>query len=767
MFYKRKQLKTSFLFIALFFIYNTGIGQQRIGLVLSGGGASGVAHLGVIKALEEYNIPIDYITGTSAGALVGSMYACGYSPKQIEDFVLSDDFLMMSSGKLSPDKRFLFREFDTDASMISFSVSKDSILKKSIPLNVITPSFLDFEMLKNMGHISASVNKDFDSLFVPFRCVASDVVNKKSVIFSKGNLNEAVRASMTYPLYINPIRIDDILYFDGGLYNNFPSDVMYAEFDADYLIGSNVSGNAKVPDERDMIGVLISMMTTPTNFNFPCEEGLMIQPQTDIGVFEFDRIKEAIDSGYTAAVSQMDSLLQFIERRVSQEEINQKRRVFRAKIIELKVSEVHTSSKDKKPIPFAQHSMIRHNKGEVLKSTQMERRFFRLNAAPEISFIFPNLTLKNDSTYRLDLKVNKSKEFKIDIGGHFSSRPVNTGYLGLTYQNVGKIATALHAESYFGKFYGSVRADLKLDLPFVFPISAKTYFVMNRWDYFQSFATFFEDVRPSFLVQYEMYGGVKVKIPVSNNSNTNLDFRYFSLEDDYYQTDGFTNQDTSDFTRFSGHSVSWDFTQNTLNRKQFANEGFFFRFNIRYVDGQENTYPGSTSLFVDTISVKHRWLNFQTEFQSYFLKRDLFSFGFHLKSVISTQSLFANYTASLLSVPYFDVLPDMNTVFLPEYRSPQFLGAGLNFVFSIMKKVDFRIDSYWYQPILRLSKSQNGSFQYAEPFKESTYLLSSSLIYNTLVGPIRLTLNCYPKQKEPLALQISYGYVIFNDRAIR
>ena len=213
--------------------------------------------------------------------------------------------------------------------------------------------------------------------------------------------------------------------------------------------------------------------------------------------------------------------------------------------------------------------------------------------------------------------------------------------------------------------------------------------------------------------------------------------------------------------------MSWDFTYNTLNRKQFANEGTRFKIKARYVFAQENTYPGSTSLLVDTITNDHRWFVFETDFQSYFIKRDWLRLGLHIKSVISTQPLFGNYTASLLSVPYFDVMADMNTFFLPEYRAPQFVGAGLNFVLPLNKKLDFRIEGYWYQPILKLSKSQNGSFQFPEPFKESNLLASTSLIYHTIVGPLRVTLNCFPKQKEPLAFQISYGYVIFNEKAIR
>ena len=125
-------------------------------------------------------------------------------------------------------------------------------------------------MLRSLGTTSAAYKEDFDALFVPFRSVASDVLNKKSVVFRSGNLNEAIRASITYPLYINPIKIDGKIYFDGGLYNNFPLDVMYNEFNPDFIIGSNVTNNSSVVDEQDFIGLLNTMMTIPTKYEMPC-----------------------------------------------------------------------------------------------------------------------------------------------------------------------------------------------------------------------------------------------------------------------------------------------------------------------------------------------------------------------------------------------------------------------------------------------------------------------------------------------------------------
>lgn len=742
-------------------------GQQKIGLVLSGGGAAGIAHIGVLKALEERGIPIDYITGTSAGALVGSLYACGYSPEEIEAYVLSEKFQLMTSGKLGVNNRFLFLEEESNANVLNFSFSKDSILRKSIPLNLVTPALLDYEMLRIMGVTSASFENNYNNLFVPFRCVASDIVNKKSVNFSYGNLNEAVRASMTYPFYVNPIKINNVILFDGGLYNNFPVDIMYNDFHPDFIIGSKVADNPKVVDEWDFLGLINNMMTTPTNFQLPCNEGIIIEPKTDVGTFEFDQVKKAINDGYLTAQKYLDSLDQFIISKISKEELKIKRDNFKKQISPLIVSSITNNFNRKRDITYARKSMIREKRNELLSIEKIERRFFRLYATPQIDYIFPTLQKKKDSTFNLDLNVRKAKDFRVDVGGHFSSRSVNTGYLGITYRSLGKIASSLHAESYFGKFYGSAKVDLNIEIPSVYPISLSAYFTLNRWDYFRSFATFFEDVKPSFLIQNEIYSGLKLKMPVGNNSKMTIEGRYFGLEDDYYQTQNFTNKDTSDYTRFKGTNFSWEFLQNSLNRKQFANSGNYFLLKARYVNGRENTYPGSTSIIKDTISKNHSWLNLQAELQSFIIDKKIFHLGLHVKGVYNSQSLFSNYTATLLSMPTFNLLPDAETYFLPEYRSTQFLGGGVNLVFSILKNFDFRLDGYYFQPLVQLQKNSDGTILLGKPSNGSSIMASSSLIYHSPIGPLRATFNYFPKQQTPYAFQISYGYVLFNERAIR
>ena len=752
------------LFCLLFTQFSFGQ-EQKIGLVLSGGGATGLSHIGVIKALEENNIPIDYITGTSAGALVGSMYAIGYSPAEMEAYVLSEEFQLMSAGGLKSDQHFLFREDDPNSSMFSFSFSKDSILRKLLPTNFNSSAFLDFEMLKNLGTVSASVN-NFDSLFIPFRCVASDIVDEKSIVFREGHLNAAVRASMTFPFYIKPIRIDDVLLFDGGLYNNFPSNIMYTEFSPDYIIGSNVSFNEPPPEADNLISQLTHMLVTNSDFTLPCEEGMIITPETDVSTFNFAGVKQAIEDGYNSTLRIIDSLKLQITRRTTPEEVAAKRAVFRKKIAPIQVTSVSTRTNNKE-LRYTRLSMIKSKKTESLDLDELEKRYFRLYATPQVDFMFPRLEKKADGTHNLALEVQKSKDFRIDVGGHVSSRPVNTGYFGLTYQTIGKIITKSHVESYFGKFYGSAKADLTLEFPAILPISVTGYFTLNRWDYFRSFATFFEDVHPSFLVQNEMYGGLKLELPIGNTVKTTLDGRLFSLEDEYYQTSNFTAKDTLDVTHFDGFSTSFSILKNSLNRKQFASSGHFLEFIVRYNYGEEHSIPGSTSFQNFDVIRNHSWINLDLNYQTFIIDRPHFHLGLNGRLVFNSQSLFSNFTATTLVMTEYSPIPDAETFFLPEYRSPQFGGFGINVIGTIRKNIDLRFDGYFYQPLVQILQTSNGSIVYSDYFEGESFMASASLIYHSFLGPIRTTFNYFPEQTTPLSFQISFGYVLFNDRAIR
>lgn len=765
--YSLKHKILLFLFIlGLFSPKNTS--AQRVGVVLSGGGATGLAHIGVLKALEEAEIPIAYIAGTSAGALIGALYAVGYSPDEIKDYILSDHFNKMTSGTITKEERFLLREADEDASMINFNFAKDSIFTKSLPTNFMTPSYLDFETLRLIGHTGAAMDKDFDSLFIPFRCVAADIYKKESVIFSKGDLNAAVRASMTYPFYVNPIRIDGKLFFDGGLYNNFPADVLYHEFPVDYIIGSNVSLNAAPPTEDDIISQITTMFVQKTNFDLPCAYGVIIEPKNDIGTFEFTRAEEAIQSGYDAALIYLDSIRPYVQTTAKTEALAKKRKAYRAQIKPIQINELSVESYSNSDVSFIKTQFMKDSIKEPIDLDELQKRFYRGYAAPQIKYIYPTLEKNSDTTYRLKLDVTKQKPFALSIGGHFSSRPVNTAYIGLSYLDLGLGAAKIHAETYFGKFYGSTKVKLDFDLPSYFPLRVSPYFVLNRWDYFRSSSTFFEDIKPSFLLQNEMYYGLNMGIPTSNNGKVALDFKKFTNKDQYYQTLNYSESDTADITTFSGESASINYELNTLDRKQWASKGSLLRASFRYVQGKEKSISGNTPTSEYDLRRQHRWISLSLEGRKYYEMTKFFKIGFYGKAVMNSQSLFSNYTASVLAMTEFSPLPDSRTLFMSEYRAPQYIGGGLNLIFNYGKFFEFRLDSYFFQPFKQIIRYEDESeFGYSDLLKEGLPMVGASIIFHSPLGPLRLSTNYFPDQDNPFVTQLSFGYIIFNNRSIR
>ena len=138
----------------------------------------------------------------------------------------------------------------------------------SLPSNIISPVQMDFVFNELFASASVAANNNFDKLLVPFRCVASDIASNKEIILKSGDLGMAVRASMTFPFYFKPVRINGKLMYDGGMYNNFPADVVYNDFNPDFIIGSQVAYNAQAPDANNLVSILYNMLMVKSSYSF-------------------------------------------------------------------------------------------------------------------------------------------------------------------------------------------------------------------------------------------------------------------------------------------------------------------------------------------------------------------------------------------------------------------------------------------------------------------------------------------------------------------
>jgi NTE family protein len=750
--------------LCLFIFVNLiSVNAQKVGLVLSGGGAAGMTHIGILKALEEHNIPIDYITGTSSGALVGSMYAAGYSPEEIEGMVNSEQFRLMATGGVEDEHKYYFKKPSEDGSWISIKISKDFKWTNSLPTNITNPQLLDFELMSQLSAVSAQVKYNFDSLFVPFRCVASDVESKKVVIFKDGHLNQAVRASMSFPFYLKPIKVNGKLLFDGGLYNNFPTDVMYDEFFPDIIIGCNLSDTITPPDENDLLSQLKAMVVSRDDYSIICENGILIDPKTKVGTFEFETTAQAINDGYDATIAQMELIKSRINRRVNKSHVDSLRKEFNQKSKPIIFDSITI-----KGINNSQKSYVKKNifrRKSELTIPQLKKRYFNILSDDKIDFIYPLASINPNGKYTLKLAVHKEQEIVAKFGGNFSSKSINMGHINVKYKHLGKQSITLGANSYFGKFYGSVNAKARIDFALGYPFYIEVEGIINRWDYFKNFATFFEDVRPSFIVQNEKFVGVNIASPIGNTGKLLLNYKYGLKSNTYHQTINFLASDTADITDFDFHTIGLKYEMNSLNRKFWASEGTKLSIGARYIDGWEELTPGNLNLSAIALEQDHYWFQIGLEAQHYFKINSFLRIGADARLQYSSQDLFSNYTSTKLMAPIYEPIPETKSRYLAKYRNLNFASFGAKAIFTVKKNFDLRIENFYYQPYQGIIEGPTGLAETYPDWQGNEWISSASIVYHSPIAPVSFTVNYYSGEIEPWSFVFNLGYLIFNHRA--
>ena len=757
-------MKRSLLPVLLLLLVSVCNGQ-KVGLVLSGGGAVGMTHIGVLKALEENGIPIDYITGSSMGALIGAMYCSGWSPAQIDSTFKAEQFMIMASGGIEPAYQYHFKQDPPDATILSLRLDLDTALQTSLPTNLRNPSLIDYEQMLSYGPVSALAGYDLDSLFVPFRCVASDITDQRSVVFSKGDLAQVVRASMSYPFYFRPIRVDGNLMMDGGLYNNFPSDVMYTDFLPDYIVGSNVSYNSPGPSEDDLVSQLRAMIQERSEYSIACENGVIIEPQTTTSLFDFSDPGLAIADGYTAAMARMPEILAQVHRRVPVDSVMARRKAFRDRLPPMVFSKLNIHGLTKPQAKYVQQSLQRND--SLFTSTQLKPKYFRLVGDKNISSLYPKATYRPEKkTFDLDLYIKSEKDLEVRFGGIFSSRPINTGMVALRYNLWSRSSAHVEAISYFGKFYSAGQLKLRAYLSTKAPLYVEPVFNFHRWDYFSSFSTFFDDVKPSFVVTRELWGGVNMGMGLDNKGLLKFDAKYGEIRDQYYQSENFGGQDTADVTTMEQFTTGLLLERNSLNRKQHANVGDRLSASVRYIGGIERTRLGSTSDALEPQFIhRHDWLIARATIDQYFLPRGIFKFGFYADGVFSTMTSFQNYTESVIRSPAYQPTPESPTYFMPQFRSPKYVAGGIRMIIAVARnRFDLRLEGHIFQPYEPFITNADGTVGTAAAFSKRYYLGSGSLIYQSPVGPIWFNLSYFDGNTKPWAWSINYGYILFNQR---
>ena len=305
--YLQKPVIIICLSFLLFFYSSISINAQdtrerpRVGLVLSGGGAHGIAHLGVIKVMEEAGLRPDLITGVSMGSIIGGLYSLGYSADSLQKILKGINWKVILSNKI-PENKVIFLEKEHFAnSAISLPLSSRKIL---LPSGLINGQQAE-NMLSYLAWPAADIN-DFSKLPIPFLCVATDIIRYKKVDLKTGYLPDAIRASFSVPSIFTPLKIDTLLLLDGGLIRNFAATEA-RDMGADIIIGSYVGFNGYKADKLMTVGGIMEQIAMFRSLDdFEDEKKLvnvLIKPNTNkLSIFQFDNVDSLIQRGYEAAL---------------------------------------------------------------------------------------------------------------------------------------------------------------------------------------------------------------------------------------------------------------------------------------------------------------------------------------------------------------------------------------------------------------------------------------------------------------------------------
>ena len=695
------------LLIVMLLSFQATLSAQTVGLVLSGGGAKGMAHIGVIRALEENGIPIDYIAGTSMGAVIGSLYAMGYSPDEMQELISSDDFRNWYMGARDMNYQFYFKQNPPTPGIISAQVAiRDSMTVIRPTINsLVDPLQMNLAFVDIFSGASAACGNNFDNLFVPFRAVASDVFNKNSIVLSKGTLGDAVRASMSFPFVFRPIKIDSIIAYDGGIYDNFPVDVMVNDFHPDFIIGSVVAvapgePEIEIPDEFDIMGQVTSMIMQKSDYSLDPKQGVKVEfDLRSVGLLDFHLINEVSALGYRNTMLLMDSIKSRTTARRDSSVVQMGRREFKKHIPQLHFSDIEVNG-----VNQAQQRYIKKElnaTGNDFSFQDFKYGYFKLLSDDAISEIIPTTDFTEaDSTFTLKLNVKLDDHPTFSFGGGLSTSVSSQLYGSVSYSHIGEVSESYLLEGQFGRSYNNAQLTTRIDMAIAIPMSLSIQAGYNNMNYFRSGAFIFssDKFNPAVNKTIEFFGKLKMSRPFLNNYKAVFSIGAAHHKDYYsqYNEINFRNfrYDCNRHNIFGGSIM---FTGNTLNAVQYPISGRSET--IRAFIGTENDLFRPQNIFsTDYHSVDRSWLQISAHLEHYLNFTPHFTLGTLFEAYYSSRNFSNNYQASVMQAGNFRPTVNSKFVFDPDFSANSYFAAGIKPIWVINSIFHLRSEIYLFQP---------------------------------------------------------------------
>lgn len=767
-------LKRIFSLLLVFFVGINVYSREKVGLVLSGGGAKGIAHIGVIKALEDADIPVDYVTGTSMGAIVGSLYSCGWTPSQMLGLIESPGFKNWSTGTINRKNEFLASMPEATPKWITFNPGgpkNNNIFDHIIPTSLIGPIPMNLEFLELYSPYTEQCGENFNNLFVPFRCVTSDVYHKHKIVLGSGSLGDAVRASMSFPLVFKPIEIDSVLVYDGGIYDNFPVDVMRDTFHPDFIIGVSVSGPDGKPIPGDVYSQLEDMIIQNNDYDLPEKEGVKIQvPVLSFGVLDWGKAQEIYDIGYKTGLAMVDSIKKRLPARESLEEVNARRKEFAAKTPEVKFDSIAvtgaTPSEEKYLKSLFEPGRKDGQVSQLINLNQVKAGYYRAVTENKLYNLLPQAKFNDDGKNVLLLEASVKSPWSIGVGGWITSSSNSMLYLTAGYHTLNFNSLDIDLGGWLGQSYYAVQLKGRIAFRTFTPSYLELMGVVSRQKYYDTEILFYQSETPSYVNDAEKFVQLNYCWSMGHPAKGYVGLAYGRMANVFYPQTGSDYMPMyKDKTVYDVMAVKAGLELNTLNNQMYPSEGKEWLLDV-ILSHEDSKFENHAE---GVVKKWHPHYNASAEilWRHYFSLHNNFKLGGMVNGMATFAELYQDYTSTMIHAPAFAPTPSTKNYFNVAFRSLSYVAAGIIPVWSPFSHAQLRGDFYAFCPVRYVDRRPDGLAYYDGWFRHPQFMGEVAAVYNLPFASLSLYVNYLTSPRHNWNFGINFGLFFQAPKLLR
>ena len=743
----------------MIFIACTVSAKQSVGLVLSGGGAKGIAHIGVIKALEDNDIPIDYVTGTSMGAIVGGLYAAGYTTDEMMSLLQSDEFAKWSTGQVDEKLTYYFFKDEPRPAMFNIAVSPSDSTKTSsiLPTSLISPLPMNFAFMELFSGYTAQCGGDFDKLFVPFRCVASDVTAKTKVICRSGDLGDAIRASMTFPVVFHPIEINGTTLYDGGIYDNFPTDVMKTEFAPSTIIGIDVALPEPEVKSNDLVQQLEDMIIQDKNDPMKPEDGIYIHVDlTGYNLLDFPKAQAIYQLGYDRAMEYIDSIKTRIPDRTPAVERNLRRSVFKSKTPAVTFQSVNVTG----GTPTQNNYLKRTFDANIADTFGIEHAkaaYYRAITGGKLRNLIPKAEYDTATgCFDLNLKATVKDNLNIGFGGWLTSSSSSMIYLSGRYNSLDHHPINAGLNAWVGKNYFAAEATGRLFLPYSTPTSFTVEAVVSRTSSHTGDRYFYETDDKTSLNDTQIFGRLHFSRATSRRSLIDISAGFGHLRYSYLSPVSIPGErKADDLSIFNMWQLRIAYNYNSLNNNLYPTAGLEQKLSAAVLQGGYRFYPILPTKQSERDDIIYGTLHHRIRYYAPIAKK--FSLGVEYELKASSRKLLSTYSQSIMTADRYIPSPSQFNTFNHRLNAFSYVAAGVTPVVKITDGLQLRTSLQCFLPMRRIKANDDGTARYGNWFADPTFFGEMAAVYSLPFASISVYGNYVQSDRSNWSGGISFG----------